>query len=187
MILASFCRFIKNKDPMFEESKIAPQQQKSEKKSASGLAQSSFSFPSLNTVPTKTLQKAILSYKEVDKVGSGGTRPANQASFLNRGIPFRTNMMMWMDQLGLVSSMAERLRALKNETYRVEIDGVEATDYSDSHFIGVSVNITISKNILQSQVIEEELKREMAAAEAIPEESKRVVVVSQPPKLTVLI
>ena len=96
-------------------------------------------------------------------------------------------MMMWMDQLGLVNSMGERLRALKNETYRVEIDGVEATDYCDSHFAEATVNITISKNILQSQVIEEELKREMAAAEVIPEESKRVVVVSQPPKLTVLI
>ena len=83
--------------------------------------------------------------------------------------------------------MGERLRALKNETYRVEIDGVEATDYCDSHFAEATVNITIRKNILQSQVIEEELKREMAAAEVIPEESKRVVVVSQPPKLTVLI
>ena len=52
--------------------------------------------------------------------GRNNIRP--QIAFLNRDFTFKTNLFMWLDQLGLVGNMTERLAAYKERIYQVRVN-----------------------------------------------------------------
>ena len=52
-------------------------------------------------------------------------------SYLNRGVNYNTNLLTWLDCLGLASSMADMLKAVREQTYKIHINGVEGSQFFD--------------------------------------------------------
>lgn len=83
--------------------------------------------------------------------------------------------------------MAQRLQQVKEMTF--EINGTAAYDFEDRHFVGRMTTVVVKKKMTESQAMENQLKREIATAEATthvknenPEESKHCSGGSNPSK-----
>ena len=122
-----------------------------------------FSHTQTQDKEPKRLQKVKL-YLQGEHVFTDISKLDSQRSFLNRGVPFRANMMMWLDQLGLTTRMTERLNMIKEMTF--EINGVAAHDFTDSHFKDPYATVVVKKNMTVSQAIDTQLKREIGIVEA---------------------
>ena len=61
-------------------------------------------------------------------------------------------MMMWLDQLGLTHSMAQRLKLVKEMNF--EINGTPAFGFEDQHFKGRMVTVVVKKKMKESQAME---------------------------------
>lgn len=88
--------------------------------------------------------------------------------------------MMWVDQLCLANTMQERIKIWNDQTYGVEVGGEGMTTFEEfKHDRDTVLQVVMKKNMTESQAMEVQLRKEMAAAETVqsknenPEETKQ--------------
>ena len=109
------------------------------------------------TVPQKQLLKVRL-YRQ-DTGFTDLAKLQYRHTFLNRKVSFKTNLLTWLDLLGLAGCMADRLRVVREQTYRVEVDGMDGQAFFDGWEVegksqgetsGGVVTVVVSKNLTVS-------------------------------------
>ena len=57
---------------------------------------------------------------------------------------------MWLDSLGLVNKMSERLEAIRDNIYKVEVNGTPIVDFENLKYTDAIIEIVLKKNMTQS-------------------------------------
>ena len=125
--------------------------------------------------PTRGLLRRARLYNAGDNMYPDLSKLAVVPAVVNLRLPFETNLMMWLDSVDglIVPSMIERMKAIREQTFKVELDGLpvyneksweEFKSKGDDRCV---VQVVLKKNLTESQEIGAALTKEMLAVEEV--------------------